>query len=56
MAQVNSSAGQIQVFGNVVVASAVAEVGSSTSTKAMAAAVVVPYSQSEPGKHDPKRS
>lgn len=55
MAQVNSSAGQNQAFGSVAVASSAASAGAQDSQN-KAAAVVVPYSQSEPGKHDPKRS
>jgi hypothetical protein len=49
MAQVNSTPGQNQAFGNVAVASTTSETGV-TSTKAAANATVVPYTQSEPGK------
>jgi hypothetical protein len=50
MAQVNSSPGQNQAFGNVAVSAATAEVGSTTATKTIATNTVVKYTQSEPGK------
>ncbi len=49
MAQVNSAPGQNQAFGNVAVAPASAEVGSTTGTKTIATNTVVKYMQSEPG-------
>jgi hypothetical protein len=56
MTQVNSSPGQNQNAGNVAVSYGINETGV-TSAKATAAAVVVPYTQSEPGKTvNPKRS
>jgi hypothetical protein len=54
MAQVNSEPGKNQTFGNLAVVSAVSETGAS-DTKVKATATIVPYAQSEPGKHDPKR-
>ena len=51
---VNSTPGQNQIFGNVAVISAVSETGAG-DTKAKAVATIVPYAQSEPGKHDAKR-
>jgi hypothetical protein len=48
MAQVNSSAGQNQSFGNTAVASMVSETGV-TSAKIAAAAKIVTYNQIEPG-------
>jgi hypothetical protein len=55
MAQVNSSPGQNQAFGNVAVASATSETGV-TSTKAAANATIVPYMQAEPGKQPSDRN
>jgi hypothetical protein len=60
VAQVNSEPGKNQIFANVTVSSAVAEVGT-TDTKVKAAAIIVPYSQIEPGTTNdpalkPKRS
>jgi hypothetical protein len=49
MAQVNSSPGQNQVFGNAVVASGRAQPGS-VDQETKANATVVAYSQSEPGR------
>jgi hypothetical protein len=49
MAQVNSTPGKNQIAANLAVAPAQSETGV-TSTKAAAAATVVPYAQSEPGK------
>jgi hypothetical protein len=59
MAQVNSTPGQNQAFGNVAVASSVSSAGASdTSTKATA--TIVKYGQTEPGRgitgSDPIRS
>jgi hypothetical protein len=49
MAQVNSTPGQNQIFGNIAVAAATSEVGTD-GPKAFAAAKVVPYTQSETGR------
>jgi hypothetical protein len=48
MAQVNSSPGQNQVFGNAVVASGRSQPGS-VDQETKSNAIVVPYTQSEPG-------
>lgn len=58
MAQINSTPGQNQINGNVAVAPAQTETGV-TSAKVTAAATVVKYNQSEPGKQtstNPQRS
>lgn len=49
MAQVNSTPGQNQAFGNVAVASSVSEVGAGDA-KVKSAANIVAYAQSEPGR------
>jgi hypothetical protein len=60
MAQIISSPGQNQVFGNVVVAPATSEVGNVADTKVKATATIVKYGQTEPGRgitgSDPLRS
>ena len=56
MTQVNSTPGQSQVAGNVVVAPNVSAPGAS-NTRGTAALTTVAYMQSEPGKTvNPKRS
>jgi hypothetical protein len=59
MAQVNSTPGQNQAFGNVAVAPATSEAGAS-DTHTKATATIVKYGQSEPGRgitgSDPIRS
>ena len=57
MAQANSSPGQNQTFGTVIVASAVSEGTGVPDVKAGAVAKTVTYSQNEPGvTQNPKRS
>jgi hypothetical protein len=48
MAQVNSTPGQNQAAGNLTVVAATSEV-QATAAKVYAAAVTVPYAQTEPG-------
>jgi hypothetical protein len=50
MAQVNSTPGQNQVFGNAAVVPATFEVGA-TDTKTKATATIVKYNQTEPGRN-----
>lgn len=49
MAQVNSSPGQNQTFGNVAVVSAVSEATGVPDVKTISTAKIVVYGQNEPG-------